>query len=71
VGAGPIASLRGAGRERVPLLLHSAWMPTVETLADADRLRFGDEIDEARLAGLDDRQRGLVARVAAELDGRG
>lgn len=69
VGAGPIASLHGTNRERVPLLLHSAWMPTVDTLADAERLRFRDELTEARLAGLDDDQRRIVERVADELDG--
>ena len=69
VGAGPIASLHGTNRERVPLLLHSAWMPTVDTLADAERLRFRDELTEARLASLDDDQRRIVERVADELDG--
>ena len=69
VGAGPIATLMGTGRECVPLLLHSAWMPTVDELADAERLRFGDELTEARLAGLDDEQRRVVATIAEELDG--
>lgn len=69
VGAGPIASLEGANKECVPLLLHSAWMPTADELADAERLRFRDELTEARLAPLDDDQRALVARVADELDG--
>ncbi|MCB1014032.1 MAG: carotenoid oxygenase family protein [Acidimicrobiales bacterium] len=69
VGAGPIAVLEGTANECVPLLLHSAWMPTVDELADADRLRFSDELTEARLAGLDDDQRRVVAAVAEELDG--
>ncbi|MCU0269960.1 MAG: carotenoid oxygenase family protein [Acidimicrobiales bacterium] len=69
VGAGPVATLRGTKRECVPLVLHSAWMPTVDTLADAERLRFSDELSEARLAGLDDDQRRVVARIAEELDG--
>jgi hypothetical protein len=69
VGAGPIASLEGTAKERVPLLLHSAWMPTADGLADADRLRFRDELTDARLAALDDDQRRLVDRVADELDG--
>jgi hypothetical protein len=46
-------------------------MPTVDELADADRLRFADELTEARLAGLDDAQRTVVAAVAAELEGSG
>jgi hypothetical protein len=69
VGAGPIATLMGTKRECVPLLLHSAWMPTVRSLADADRLRFADELTEARLGGLDDGQRRVVAQVAEELGG--
>jgi hypothetical protein len=64
-----VATLRGTKRECVPLVLHSAWMPTVDTLADAERLRFSDELSEARLAGLDDDQRRVVARIAEELDG--
>jgi hypothetical protein len=69
VGAGPIATLRGTNRECVPMLLHSAWMPTVDRLADAHRLHFRDELTEAKLASLDDEQRHVVARVADELDG--
>jgi hypothetical protein len=69
VGAGPVATLRGTRRECVPLLLHSAWMPTVDELADAERLRFSDELTEAALAPLDDDQRRVVAQVAAELEG--
>lgn len=68
VGAGPVATLCGVNRECVPLVLHSAWMPTVTGLADADRLRFGDELTDARLAGLDDDQRRVVLAVADELD---
>jgi all-trans-8'-apo-beta-carotenal 15,15'-oxygenase len=69
VGAGPVATLMGTKRECVPLVLHSAWMPTVDELADADRLRFSDELTDAKLAGLDDDQRRVVTRVAEELDG--
>jgi all-trans-8'-apo-beta-carotenal 15,15'-oxygenase len=69
VGAGPIASLRGVNGECVPLVLHSAWMPTTDELAEAERLCFRDEVTEARLATLDDDQRRVVARVADELDG--
>lgn len=61
--------LKGTGNECVPVILHSAWMPTVDELADADRLRFSDELSEARLAGLDDEQRAVVDGVARELDG--
>ena len=68
VGAGPVATLRGTHKECVPLVLHSAWMPTADELADADRLRFADELSADRLAGLDDDQRRLVARVAEDLD---
>ena len=70
VGAGPIATLMGTERECVPLLLHSAWMPTTDELVDAPRLRFRDEISEAQLAALDPAQRRVVERVADELDDR-
>jgi hypothetical protein len=67
VGAGPIAQLRGTNREQVPMLLHSAWMPTADELADAPRLAFTDEINDARLAALDEPQRRVVAEVAEQL----
>jgi hypothetical protein len=68
VGAGPVATLMGAGRECVPLLLHSAWMTSVDDLADVERLRFRVELSEARLGALDDAQRSVVAGVADDLD---
>ncbi len=70
VGSGPVASLKGTNRDRIPLVLHSAWMPTVTGLADADRLRFSDELTDDRMTALDDDQRRLVHRVAEELDAR-
>jgi len=68
VGAGPIATARAAGGRCVPLLLHSAWMPTTTELVDAERLRFSDELIEARLATVPEEHRALVARVASDLD---
>jgi hypothetical protein len=69
VGAGPVATLRGTQQQCVPLMLHSAWMPTSDTLVDAERLRFSDELTPEKLAALDDDQRRVVARIAEELDG--
>jgi hypothetical protein len=68
VGKGPVASLRGTNRECIPLVLHSAWMPTHDELADAERLRFRDELTDNRLAPLDDELRAVVLDVAAQLD---
>lgn len=65
VGAGPVATLRTANRECVPMLLHSAWMPEVDSLVEAPRVRFADEVTPERLVGLDDAQRDAVALVAA------
>lgn len=70
VGAGPTATLRAVARECVPLLLHSAWMPPARGLVDAPRIRFAEEVTDARLAGLDGEQRAAVATVAAELSAR-
>ena len=69
VGAGPLATLRGTQRQCVPLMLHSAWMPTTDTLVDTARLRFSDELTPEKLAALDDDQRRVVTRLAEELDG--
>lgn len=66
VGDGPIAVLQGTQRQTVPLLLHSAWSPTMGTLADAERLQFSDEVSEERLAGLSDELRASVEAVARE-----
>jgi hypothetical protein len=68
VGDGPIATLRTRGGEAVPLLLHSAWSPGHDELVDVERVAFRDEVTEARLSGLDDDQRRVVADVAAQLD---
>lgn len=71
VGAGPIATLRGTSRECIPLVLHSAWMPAFHELADADRLRFSDELTDDALGALPDDLRASVQAVARELDGIG
>lgn len=71
VGAGPVATLRGTARQTVPMVLHSAWMPSVDHLADVDRLAFTDELTDARLARLDDDQRAVVAGVADSLEAGG
>jgi hypothetical protein len=69
VGRGPVATLAGTKRECVPLLLHSAWMPTPSgARADAERLRFADELDDERLSALPDELAASVRAVAAELD---
>lgn len=68
VGDGPIATLRGTQRETVPLILHAAWTPTYQGLADAERLRFSSELDEGVLGALPDELRASVLDVAAECD---
>ena len=69
VGAGPIAVAKPAGGRCAPMLLHSAWMPSYTDLADADRLRFSDELSDATLATVPEEHRGLVHRVVADLEG--
>ena len=68
VGAGPVAVLRGTHRECIPLVLHSAWMPAFTGLADADRVRFSDEIDPDQLAALPPDLQASVHAVARECD---
>ena len=55
VSAGPIATLAGTHRETIPMVLHSAWMPAFHELADAERLRFSDEVTADTLASVPDR----------------
>ncbi len=69
VGAGPIATLAAADGQCVPLLLHSAWMPTANGLADAERLTFADEVTDSRLESVPEEHRSMVRRVAADLAG--
>ena len=68
VGAGPIATLAGTNRETIPMVLHSAWMPTSRELADAERLRFSDEISAEALASVPEALHGAVRAVAEECD---
>ena len=68
VGAGPIATLMGTNKETIPLVLHSAWMPTFEGLADAERLRFSDELSDAALATVPEEFHASIREVAAECD---
>lgn len=69
VGAGPVATLAGTDRQCVPLLLHSAWMPSVGELAQADRLSWRDELSSERVALVPDDHRTKVEQVLADLDG--
>lgn len=68
VSDGPIATLMGTHKETIPMVLHSAWSPTLHGLADAERLRFSDELTDEGLAGLPDDLRTSVREVAAECD---
>ena len=68
VGAGPVATLAGANSERVPLVLHSAWMPAHHGLADAERLRFSDELNGERMASVPAELHDSIHAVAAECD---
>ncbi|MCU0262003.1 MAG: hypothetical protein MUE78_13380 [Ilumatobacteraceae bacterium] len=68
VSAGPIATLAGTNRETVPLVLHSAWMPVVSGLVDAERLRFSDEVTDAALASVPEELHSAVHAVAEECD---
>jgi len=67
VAAGPVAILRGDADQRVPLLLHSAWMPTTEHLVDAERLSFSDELTDARRQSVPEEHRHLLDLGAADL----
>jgi carotenoid cleavage dioxygenase-like enzyme len=65
VGRGPLATL-AAPQHTVPFVIHSAWMPTVDTPASAERVRFSDELD--RLDGLVADAANAARVVARELD---
>ena len=68
VSAGPVATLAGTNRETIPLVLHSAWMPAFSGLADAERLRFSDEVTSESLASVPEELHGSVHEVARECD---
>ncbi len=68
VSAGPIATLAGTNAETIPMVLHSAWMPAFHGLADAERLRFSDEVDAESLASLPEDLHAAVHAVAEECD---
>lgn len=68
VGAGPVATLAGTKSQCVPLVLHSAWMPAFRGLADAERLRFSDELSAERMASVPAELHDSIRAVAAECD---
>jgi len=68
VSAGPVATLKGTNSECIPVVLHSAWMPQTSGLADADRLRFSDELSDERMASVPEELRASVREVAEECD---
>ena len=68
VSAGPIATLAGTNREVIPMVLHSAWMPAFSGLADAERLRFSDELSADMLASVPEELHAAVHAVAGECD---
>ncbi len=66
VSAGPVATLAGTNKECIPLVLHSAWMPSYHGLADAERLRFSDELSDERMASVPDEFHSSIRDVADE-----
>lgn len=69
VGDGPIATLMGTRRETIPMVLHSAWSPVIDGLADAHRLRFSDELTDEALASVPAELHPSVHEVARACDG--
>jgi carotenoid cleavage dioxygenase-like enzyme len=67
VSAGPVAVLAEAGH-RVPFVIHSSWMPRIKPAARLDRLRFSEELDEARLKTLAPELAEVARKVGRELD---
>ena len=69
VSAGPVATLKGPRRDRVPLLLHAAWMPRAVAPPMVERLRFSQDLaGDADLFALSEDLQQSVQRVAARLD---
>ena len=52
-------------------VLHSAWMPAYHELADAERLRFSDELSDERMASVPEELHAAVRAVAEECDSLG
>lgn len=67
VSDGPIAVLAQVGH-RVPFVIHSSWMPSIKPAVRLDRLRFSEELDEARLRTLPAELAEVAREVARELD---
>ncbi len=68
VGNGPIAVLAGTNHECVPMVLHSAWMPVADQLANVERLRFSDEVTPERLAAVPAELHPAIHHVAETCD---
>ena len=62
------AEMPAPSRETVPLMLHSAWMPAFHELADAERLRFSDELNPETLATVPQELHAAIHAVAEECD---
>ena len=54
--------------ECIPLVLHSAWMPAHDALADAERLRFADELSDDLMASIPAELHQTIREVAEECD---
>ncbi len=69
VGDGPVATLSTPNAECVPVLLHSAWMPSAGPTDDSrQRLAFSEEL-EGHIDRVPEELRPTVLDVAAALDG--
>ncbi len=67
VGDGPVATLSTPNSECVPVMLHSAWMPTsTGASSDHERVAFADEL-AGRVETLPEDLREVALQVAAEL----
>ena len=58
----------GTNKESIPMVLHSAWMPALHGLADAERLRLLRELSDEPMASVPEELHGAIREVAAECD---
>jgi len=68
VGKGPVATLVAPRGQCLPVLLHSAWMPSVQIATDHERVAFSQDVQPEAIDRLQPEMAATVIDVMTELD---